>query len=84
MEKKRTIKNIGGFCYERNHSCTHLEQKLASGEKNNIVDVREDAEVAEGKIPDAKHIALGQLPDCLNKLDKNEHYFMVCHSGQSV
>ncbi|PAF22105.1 rhodanese [Terribacillus saccharophilus] len=62
-------------------TAANLEQKLASGEKINIVDVREDAEIAEGKIPDAKHIALGQLPDRLNELDINEHYYMVCRSG---
>ncbi|WP_366249561.1 rhodanese-like domain-containing protein [Terribacillus aidingensis] len=50
-------------------TAANLEKILASGEKINIVDVREDTEVAEGKIPDAKHIALGQLPDRLNELE---------------
>ncbi|SDC57943.1 Rhodanese-related sulfurtransferase [Terribacillus halophilus] len=58
-----------------------LEQKLVSGEKLSIIDVREDEEVAEGKIPGANHIALGQVPERLNELDKNEHYYMVCRSG---
>lgn len=58
-----------------------LEKKLNAGEKLNIVDVREDEEIALGKIPEAKHIPLGQIPDSLDKLDKNEHYYMVCRSG---
>lgn len=58
-----------------------LEQKLASGEKLNIIDVREDVEVAAGKIPGAKHIPLGQIPERLAELDKSEHYYMVCRSG---
>ncbi|WP_047986439.1 rhodanese-like domain-containing protein [Ornithinibacillus californiensis] len=58
-----------------------LEQKLTAGEKLNIVDVREDVEVATGIIPGAKHIPLGQIPERLEELDKNEHYYMVCRSG---
>ncbi|HAM80657.1 rhodanese-like domain-containing protein [Ornithinibacillus bavariensis] len=58
-----------------------LEQKLTAGEKLTIIDVREDDEVATGKIPGAKHIPLGQIPERLGELDKNEHYYMVCRSG---
>lgn len=58
-----------------------LEQKLEAGEKLNIIDVREDEEVAEGKIPGAKHIRLGQIPERLEELNKNEHYYIVCRSG---
>lgn len=58
-----------------------LERELASGAKLNIIDVREDVEVAAGKIPGAKHIPLGEIPDRLEELDKNEHYYMVCRSG---
>lgn len=58
-----------------------LEQKLTAGEKVNIIDVREDVEVAMGKIPGAKHIPLGQIPERLDELDKDEHYYMVCRSG---
>ncbi|GAA0502571.1 rhodanese-like domain-containing protein [Salinibacillus aidingensis] len=58
-----------------------LAKKLRSDEDVNVIDVREDDEVAQGKIPGAKHIPLGQIPDRLNELDKNEHYYMVCRSG---
>lgn len=58
-----------------------LEQKLNAGQDLNIIDVREDTEVATGKIPGAKHIPLGHIPDHLEKLDKNEHYYLVCRSG---
>ncbi|MFD2627668.1 rhodanese-like domain-containing protein [Oceanobacillus kapialis] len=58
-----------------------LEHKLLAGEKLNIVDVREDEEVAKGKIPEAKHIPLGQIPERLAELDENVHYYMVCRSG---
>ncbi|MFC4558512.1 rhodanese-like domain-containing protein [Virgibacillus kekensis] len=62
-------------------SAADLATKLNVGEKLDIIDVREDEEVAQGKIPGAKHIPLGQLPDRLNEIDKNNHYYLVCRSG---
>lgn len=58
-----------------------LEQHLIAGGKLIIIDVREEEEVSVGKIPGAKHIPLGQIPDHLDELDKNEHYYIVCRSG---
>ncbi|CDQ40439.1 MULTISPECIES: rhodanese-like domain-containing protein [Virgibacillus] len=58
-----------------------LAKKLNSGEKLSIIDVRENEEVAEGKIPGATHIKLGEIPDRLNELDLAEHQYMVCRSG---
>jgi rhodanese-related sulfurtransferase len=58
-----------------------LAQKIKNGEKVNIIDVREDDEVAAGKIPGARHIRLGDLPDQVNELDKKEHYYIACRSG---
>lgn len=47
----------------------------------NIIDVREDEEVAKSIIPGAKHIPMGQIPDRLNEIDKNETYYLICRSG---
>ena len=58
-----------------------LANKLAANEDVNIIDVREDFEVEEGKIPQAKHIALGEVETRLSELDKGKHYYMVCRSG---
>ncbi|MBH8598621.1 MULTISPECIES: rhodanese-like domain-containing protein [unclassified Thermoactinomyces] len=58
-----------------------VEHRLQKGEKLNIIDVREEKEVAEGKIPEAKHMALGTLPDRLHELDPSKEYIMVCRSG---
>ncbi|QGH35438.1 rhodanese-like domain-containing protein [Gracilibacillus salitolerans] len=60
---------------------TELAKKLNNGEKVNIIDVREDNEVAQGIIPGAKHIRLGEIPDRLEEFNKSEHYYMVCRSG---
>ncbi|GAA5417319.1 sulfurtransferase Alvin_2599 [Paraliobacillus ryukyuensis] len=56
-------------------------EKLANNEKVNIIDVREDFEIEAGKIPQAKHIPLGEIEERTDELDKNEHYYMVCRSG---
>lgn len=47
-----------------------------------IVDVREDEEVAQGIIKDAKHIPLEEIPHSTNELNKDKHYVFVCHSGR--
>lgn len=58
-----------------------LKQKIANGEKLNIIDVREVDELAEGKILGIIHIPLGLLEFRMNELSKSESYIMVCRSG---
>ncbi|WP_010530263.1 rhodanese-like domain-containing protein [Lentibacillus jeotgali] len=58
-----------------------LAEKIKDNENVNVIDVREDEEVAQGKIPGAKHIPLGEVPERLDEIDKNKHYYMVCRSG---
>ncbi|MBT1004073.1 rhodanese-like domain-containing protein [Paenarthrobacter sp. DKR-5] len=49
--------------------------------KDQIVDVREDFEVAEGMIPEAVHIPMGELGARLAELDKSRPVIAVCRSG---
>ncbi|WP_442595590.1 rhodanese-like domain-containing protein [Neobacillus sp. D3-1R] len=58
-----------------------LKKKLESGEKLDLIDVREDEEVATGMIPGAKHIRMGTIPENLHQLDKDKEYIMICRSG---
>lgn len=58
-----------------------LANKLKDGEMVSIIDVREDEEVEQGKIPGVKHIRLGQIPERLDEIDKDQHHFIVCRSG---
>jgi rhodanese-related sulfurtransferase len=58
-----------------------LAEKLKNGEKLNMIDVRENEEVAQGKVPGASHIPLGELPERLDALDKEKQYYMICRSG---
>ncbi|NSL50985.1 rhodanese-like domain-containing protein [Calidifontibacillus erzurumensis] len=58
-----------------------VEALLQEGKTLHIIDVRENEEVANGKIPGAIHIPLGFLDVRMNELDKNLEYIIVCHSG---
>ena len=49
--------------------------------RDQIVDVREDEEVAEGTIPGAIHIPLGQLSARAGELDRERPVITVCRSG---
>lgn len=46
-----------------------------------VLDVREHQEVAQGKIPGARHLPLGELLQRLNELDRAKEYIIVCRSG---
>ncbi|KXG08830.1 putative adenylyltransferase/sulfurtransferase MoeZ [Anoxybacillus sp. P3H1B] len=58
-----------------------LKQRLEKGEKLNLIDVREDEEVAYGMIPGAKHIKMGEIPHRLEEFNKEEEYIFICRSG---
>lgn len=59
-----------------------VEKHLDANEPLNVIDVRENEEVADGKIPQAKHIPLGELPERIDELDQSKEYIMVCRSGR--
>jgi rhodanese-related sulfurtransferase len=62
-------------------STEELQKRIENGEELNLIDVREDEEIAAGKIPQAEHIRLGTIPESVDKLDKNKQYIMICRSG---
>ncbi|MDT2739183.1 rhodanese-like domain-containing protein [Enterococcus canintestini] len=47
-----------------------------------LVDVREDDEFVAGHIPGAQNIPLSQLESRFKELDKDTHYYVICHSGR--
>jgi rhodanese-related sulfurtransferase len=59
-----------------------LQQKLETGEKVELVDVREDEEVAQGMIPGAKHIRMGDIPENLDYFSKDKEYVFICRSSR--
>lgn len=58
-----------------------LAEKLAKGEAVNLIDVREEDEVATGAIPGIVHIPLGEVESRLSELDKEKDYIVICRSG---
>jgi rhodanese-related sulfurtransferase len=59
-----------------------LQKKLEQGEKLELVDVREDEEVAAGMIPGAKHIRMGDIPAKLDYFDRDKEYIFICRSSR--
>ncbi|MBP2214999.1 rhodanese-like domain-containing protein [Arthrobacter sp. CAN_C5] len=53
----------------------------ARRDQDQILDVREEFEIAEGMIPGALHIPMGQLMSRLDELDKTRPVIVVCRSG---
>lgn len=58
-----------------------LLNRLNEGEQVNLIDVREADEVAEGMIPSAQHIPLGEIPTRIDELNKEQAYIIICRSG---
>ncbi len=46
-----------------------------------LLDVRDDPEVAEGRIAGSRHVFLGELPGALQDLDAGKRYTVMCGSG---
>jgi rhodanese-related sulfurtransferase len=65
----------------REITAKEVEALLNEGKKLNIIDVREVAEVAAGKIPGAVNLPLGLVEFRMNELDKSKEYMLVCRSG---
>jgi molybdopterin/thiamine biosynthesis adenylyltransferase/rhodanese-related sulfurtransferase len=63
-------------------SVRELKQKLDARENFRLVDVREPFEHEIASIESAVLIPLGELPDRLNELDREQLTIVHCHSGQ--
>ena len=59
-----------------------LKEKLDSHENFQLIDVREPIEYEMANIDRAKLIPLGDLPNHLNELDRQQLTIVHCHSGQ--
>src|SRR5699024_4052401 len=64
---------------------SQLQQLMKEDDNVVVVDVREDEEVDQGMIEEAKDIKLITIPEVVKELDKNKHYVLVCRSeGRSM
>ncbi|MEC6748734.1 FAD-dependent oxidoreductase [Marinilactibacillus sp. XAAS-LB27] len=56
-----------------------LEEEVSSGAV--LLDVRNTAELKQGRFKDSVHIPLDNLSERLNELDQSKQYIVSCHSG---
>jgi len=59
-----------------------VRERVEAGEPVTLLDVRTDAEVAEGKIPGAIHIPLDQLEARWAEVEKCNEIVCYCRSGR--
>lgn len=57
-----------------------LNDELAKGAV--LLDVRTEAELQDGRFPNALNIPLNELRDRMDELNKNQSYIISCRSGQ--
>ncbi|MEM7321556.1 MAG: rhodanese-like domain-containing protein [Actinomycetota bacterium] len=57
------------------------EYATAVGPDGQLIDVREPHEVAEGTLPGAINIPLGDLPSRLAEIDQGRRVVLLCRSG---
>ena len=60
---------------------TELKQRLDNGDDIQIVDVREDSELAICRIPNSIHIPLAQVLNRMNEIDPNRETVVHCKMG---
>jgi len=60
---------------------TELKQRLDKGEDIQIIDVREDNEVALARIPNSVHIPLGQVLNRMDEIDPDRETVVHCKMG---
>ena len=62
-------------------TATELKQRLDKGDDIQIIDVREDDEVAIARIPNSKHIPLAQVLDRMDEIDPSRETVVHCKMG---
>jgi adenylyltransferase/sulfurtransferase len=60
---------------------TELKQRLDKGDDIQLIDVREDSEVAIARIPNSIHIPLGQVLARMNEIDQTRETVVHCKMG---
>ncbi len=63
---------------------TQWSEQLANDENAVILDVRTEAEVNEGYIPNMKHLDIfnaGPFMDNAKEMDQSKNYYIYCRSG---
>lgn len=62
-------------------TATELKQRLDNGDDIQIIDVRENNEVALGRIPNSVHIRLAEVLNRMDEIDPNRETVVHCKMG---
>ncbi len=60
---------------------SELKTRLEAGDDIALVDIRSDAEIAQGILPDAEHLAMHLIPLQMHDLPKDKDVILYCRSG---
>lgn len=60
---------------------TELQSRMQAGEDIAVVDIRSDAEIAQGILPNSEHLAMHLIPLKLQDLPKDKDIVLYCRSG---
>jgi adenylyltransferase/sulfurtransferase len=58
-----------------------LKARIDAGETPLVIDVREAWELEISRLPFARHLPMGQIPDRLGELDAETPVIVMCRSG---
>lgn len=58
-----------------------LKARLDAGDDIALIDIRSDAEVAQGILPDSEHLAMHLIPLRMHDLPKDKDVVLYCRSG---
>lgn len=73
--------SLKGMIRMKELTAKEVQERLESGEKLNLLDVREVEEVKEGHIPGIINVPLKLLEFKMHDLDKSVPYIVLCRSG---
>jgi adenylyltransferase/sulfurtransferase len=62
-------------------TATELKQKMDNGEDIQLIDVREPNEYEIARIPNSKHIPLGQILNRMSEIDPSRETVVHCKMG---
>jgi rhodanese-related sulfurtransferase len=60
---------------------TELKAKIDAGEAIELIDIRSEAEVVHGMLPDSEHLPMHLIPLKIQDLPKDKEVVLYCRSG---
>lgn len=65
----------------REIASSELKARIDAGEPVEILDIRSDAEIAQGVLPNAQHLPMHLIPLKMADLPKDRDVILYCRSG---